>query len=158
MVCLPLSELVANTVLNLQCSKADIAARRFSICVIARVKTGQGFDEWLALFDGFSCGFFDRTRCVGLAGFGSGRFAGAPARTPNTHLCVSLRVFASGAREAKPLPAAAVSRRPVSEGRSRAGKPELHSFVPIRVHSWFKTTPAFPARSRFHHSAVQHSP
>jgi len=25
--------------------------------------------------------------------------------------------------------------------RSRAGKPQLHQFVPIRVHSWFKTTP-----------------
>ena len=40
-----------------------------------------------------------------------------------------LRVFASS-REAHglqaPLPAAAISRQPVAEGRSRAGKPELH--------------------------------
>ena len=27
------------------------------------------------------------------------------------------------------------------QGRSRAGKPELQNFVPIRVHSWFKNTP-----------------
>ena len=44
------------------------------------------------------------------------------------HPCVSLRVFASS-REAHgledPLPAAAVRRQPVAEGRSRAGKPEL---------------------------------
>ena len=43
--------------------------------------------------------------------------------------------------------AAAVRRQPVAEGRSRAGKPELHSFVPIRVHSWFTVTPAFPFAS-----------
>jgi len=64
------------------------------------------------------------------------------------HPCVS---FASS-REAHglqaPLPAAAVRRQPVAEGRSRAGKPELHSFVPIRVHSWFNVTPAFPSRLR----------
>ena len=30
------------------------------------------------------------------------------------------------------------------QDRSRAGKPELHSFVPIRVHSWFKTTHPCP--------------
>ncbi|MFN9047386.1 MAG: ATP-binding protein, partial [Planctomyces sp.] len=47
-----------------------------------------------------------------------------------------------------PLPAAAISSQPVAEGRSRAGKPELHSFVPIRVHSWFTVTPAFPSRLR----------
>jgi hypothetical protein len=34
-----------------------------------RVKTGQGFDERVALFAGFSIGSFDRTRCAGLAGF-----------------------------------------------------------------------------------------
>jgi hypothetical protein len=39
-----------------------------------RVKTGQGFDEWVALFAGFSGGLFDLTRCAGLAGFGSGWF------------------------------------------------------------------------------------
>ncbi|MFN5973209.1 MAG: hypothetical protein ACK48U_02075 [Planctomyces sp.] len=47
-----------------------------------------------------------------------------------------------------PLPAAAISSQPVAEGRSRAGKPELHSFVSIRVHSWFNVTPAFPSRLR----------
>ena len=30
---------------------------------------------------------------------------------------------------------------PKARNRSRAGKPELHQFVPIRVHSWFKTAP-----------------
>ena len=30
--------------------------------------------------------------------------------------------------------------------RSRAGKPELHLFVSIRVHSWFKTPPNSPLR------------
>lgn len=39
-----------------------------------RVKTGQGLDGWVALFAGFSSGLFDRTRCAGLAGFGSGWF------------------------------------------------------------------------------------
>jgi len=61
-----------------------------------------------------------------------------------------LRVFASS-REANsppPLLAAAVRRQPVAEGRSRAGKPELPAFVPIRVHSWFNVTPAFPSRLR----------
>jgi hypothetical protein len=46
-----------------------------------------------------------------------------------------LRVFASS-REAHgledPLPAAAVRRQPVAEGRSRAGKPELPAFAFIR--------------------------
>lgn len=45
-----------------------------AVFVIARVKTGQGFDEWVALFAVFSIGFFDRTRCAGLAGFGRGWF------------------------------------------------------------------------------------
>ena len=31
-----------------------------------------------------------------------------------------------------PVPAAAISSQPVAEGRSRAGKPERHSFVSIR--------------------------
>ena len=46
-----------------------------------------------------------------------------------------------------PLLAAAIIRQPVAEGRSRAGKPEPHSFVSIRVHSWFNVTPAFPFAS-----------
>jgi hypothetical protein len=75
-------------------------------------------------------------------------FAGDPARTPTA---TSAFPFASS-REAHgvqdPLPAAAISSQPVAEGRSRAGKPELHSFVPIRVHSWFNVTPAFPSRLR----------
>ena len=75
-------------------------------------------------------------------------FAGDPARIPNSHLCFSLRVFARGPRCANPLPAEAISSQPVAEGRSRAGKPELRSFVPIRVHSWFNVTPAFPSRLR----------
>jgi hypothetical protein len=36
------------------------------------------------------------------------------------------------------------SKRPAAkplQDRSRAGKPDLHKFVSIRVHSWFKTTP-----------------
>jgi hypothetical protein len=74
-------------------------------------------------------------------------FAGDPARIPNSHLCFSLRVFARGPRCANPLPAEAISSQPVAEGRSRAGKPELRSFVPIRVHSWFNVTPAFPFAS-----------
>ena len=58
-----------------------------------------------------------------------------------------------------PVPAAAVGWQPVAEGGSRAGKPELHSFVPIRVHSWFNVTPAFPfASSREAHVAQTPSP
>ena len=43
-----------------------------------------------------------------------------------------LLVFICGSKPpaAKPL-----------QDRSRAGKPDLHKFVSIRVHSWFKTTP-----------------
>jgi hypothetical protein len=60
-----------------------------------------------------------------------------------------LRVFASS-RETNsqpPLPAAAVRRQPVAEGRSHAGKHELPAFAFIRVHSWFNVTPAFPFAS-----------
>jgi hypothetical protein len=46
-----------------------------------------------------------------------------------------LRVFARGPRCTNPVPAAAICSQPVAEGRSRAGKPDLHSFVAIRVHS-----------------------
>ena len=32
-------------------------------------------------------------------------------------------------------------RAKLLQGRPQAGKPELHLFVPIRVHSWFKKRP-----------------
>ena len=67
------------------------------------------------------------------------------------HPCVSfassrLRVRPTACKT--PVPAAAVRRQPVAEARSRAGKPELPAFVPIRVQSWFNVTPAFPSRLR----------
>ena len=35
----------------------------------------------------------------------------------------------------------ALNKGLLQQHRSRAGKPELHQFVSIRVHSWFKTNP-----------------
>jgi hypothetical protein len=59
-------------------------------------------------------------------------------RCTNSRLFVSIR--GSKRPAAKPL-----------QDRSRAGKPDLHKFVSIRVHSWFKTThcvsPAATARA-----------
>jgi hypothetical protein len=72
----------------------------------------------------------------------------------------SLRVFASS-RETNsqpPLPAAAVRRQAVAEGRSHAGKPELPAFAFIRVHSWFNVTPAFPSRLRVRPTANASAP
>ncbi len=72
---------------------------------------------------------------------------GSPDRTPNTNFCVSFRGFAASrepTRPANPRPAAATCRQPVAKDRSRAGKPELLQFVPIRVHSWFKNLPRPP--------------
>jgi ribosomal protein S27AE len=58
-----------------------------------------------------------------------------PLRLTRSHCprCMNSRLFVS-IRGSKP-PAA----KPLQD-RSRAGKPDLHKFVFIRVHSWFKTT------------------
>ena len=55
-------------------------------------------------------------------------------RCTNSRLFVSIR--GSKRPAAKPL-----------QDRSRAGKPDLHKFVSIRVHSWFKTPPLRFTRS-----------
>ena len=68
---------------------------------------------------------------------------GSPDRTPNTehrkpNLCVSLRDFAAS-REPDSLQSPRAAQPP--QNRSRAGTPELYSFVSIRFHSWFKSPP-----------------
>ena len=48
-----------------------------------------------------------------------------------------------------PSPCSVNPGSPVAADRSRAGKPELPSFVSIRVHSWFQITPFIRAHSWF---------
>ena len=63
---------------------------------------------------------------------------------PNTEPCVftSRRQVSPTACKAQ-APVPQTPDVPNARDRSRAGKPELHPFVSIRVHSWFKTGPAF---------------
>jgi hypothetical protein len=53
----------------------------------------------------------------------------ARATESRAHSCPFVSIRGSKPHPAKPL-----------QDRSRAGKPELHEFVSIRAHSWFKTT------------------
>ena len=55
-------------------------------------------------------------------------------------LSVSIRVHPWRTSLIPPWPGTC-SRNSIN--RSRAGKPDLHLFVSIRVHSWFQTTPPF---------------
>ena len=79
---------------------------------------------------------------------------GSPDQTPNTDLVRSpsrLRVRPTACPHARHRQS---TGSPVAGGRSRAGKPELPSFVSIRVHSWFKTPPFASIRGSKH----PHSP
>jgi hypothetical protein len=90
----------------------------------------------------------------------SRKWKGDPDRTslPSPHRFAF--PFASSRDTNRPQPPTLQRQTPgsrVAAGRSRAGKPDLHSFIhscpfvsirgskhhPIPFHSWFKTTPAF---------------